>query len=716
MGSVWLVRRLDNNAERALKLIANELASDPQVRARFKREARVMARLSHPNAVAVYDSMLAKDAAFIEMECIHGQSLNRFLKGRSVPAEWAANFLDQLCDVLQTAHDLDIVHRDLKPSNLMLVENSPAGKERLKVLDFGIAKILAHEGNEEEDDVKTQANTFLGSSHYSSPEQIRGTEIDARADLYATGVILYEMLTGQRPFTGSAAALIQGHMMSPPPPFAAKNPRNDVPPEVEAVVLRCLAKKPEDRSQSARVLRDEFQQALKAASNRPKAPHRPVYVVPPRPESRPEPPPIQPVARPAEPPREVLPTPIAISRSSKRAGVAAALIGLVAITIGIVAWKNRARFAAVAASEKTTNPTQGDGSKTATGVPNLYSPSAEARRHISEWARVGIKPIVSSGTEHGWPKQLARTDAATGVKLAYQLSKTGHYLPSGYSPSGTALAADNWPSVLSRDKDGARFLRLVGDQFTMGCIDGGCGGPDDPAYPSHKVVLTGYYLQETEVTNDEWARFLASPKSESREEAPKVDPKLATHPVLGVSHRDAERFAATHANGLLPTEAQWEFAARSRSSDKNLYPWSWRPADEQAQLKDKLLSQLGNINRPPDSGPLTRSVGGFKGTDATEQGVLDLAGNVREWCRDVYAAYPEDEAGRPAPMNPEGPKRSPDGSEPYVIRGGSFASTDHTSVQTTHRGSAKFAEKPRDVGLRVVLETPDSPGSSIDRP
>src|SRR3954451_8755627 len=123
MGSVWLVRHVEFNSERALKLIVSGIATDPQVRARFRREARIMDRLDHPNAVRVYDARMGEDVAFIVMEYLRGRSLNQLLEpGVAMPLDWVADLLEQLCDVLQAANDAGIIHRDLKPSNLMLVD------------------------------------------------------------------------------------------------------------------------------------------------------------------------------------------------------------------------------------------------------------------------------------------------------------------------------------------------------------------------------------------------------------------------------------------------------------------------------------------------------------------------------------------------------------------------------------------------------------------
>src|SRR5512135_868927 len=270
MGTVWLVRHLELGTFRALKLIIPSSAIDLQARARFKREARVMAQLSHPNVVVVHDARMGKDAAFIEMEYIRGQSLNKVMRpGVPMPLDWTARLLEQLCDVLQEAHDHKIVHRDLKPSNLMLVEGRAPGRERLKVLDFGIAKILEAEPEAGGSEFRTSTGAFMGSALWTSPEQASGGTIDGRSDLYSVGIILYEMLTGYRPFVGQLTKVIFDHLYTPPPKFAEKNPNVNVPPEVEQVVLRCLAKDPDERYQSARELAAAFFRA---------SPYTPSYV------------------------------------------------------------------------------------------------------------------------------------------------------------------------------------------------------------------------------------------------------------------------------------------------------------------------------------------------------------------------------------------------------------------------------------------------------
>src|SRR5262249_25574154 len=174
MGKVWLVQHKELGVDRALKMISAGIAFDPQVRLRFQREARAMALFSHPNAVTVHDARLTQqDIAFIEMEYVQGQSIDKLLKkGTPMPLDWTARILAQLCNVLQKAHDAGIIHRDLKPSNLMLLDGQEPGREFLKVLDFGIAKILGVEHRA--DDASTSTGGFLGTPPYTSPEQAEG--------------------------------------------------------------------------------------------------------------------------------------------------------------------------------------------------------------------------------------------------------------------------------------------------------------------------------------------------------------------------------------------------------------------------------------------------------------------------------------------------------------------------------------------------------------
>jgi len=275
MGSVWLVEHLGFGEKRALKVIHAIVASDPRVRARFKQEAKILAKLKHPNAVIVHDTGIVGQVAFIEMEYLEGQTLRDLLTpDKPVPIATIMWVLKEVCEVLARAHALGIVHRDLKPENIMITSEPLSGKPELKVLDFGIAKIV-----QEEDDggpaLTLHTEGLLGTPAYSSPEQNdyepetnHRRAIDGRSDIYSLGVILFEMLTGSRPFKGRHAQLLYQHAQLKPPSFKDVAPELDIAPALEAVVRRCLEKNPADRPQSARDLYAEFSQAIEEMNTR----------------------------------------------------------------------------------------------------------------------------------------------------------------------------------------------------------------------------------------------------------------------------------------------------------------------------------------------------------------------------------------------------------------------------------------------------------------
>jgi serine/threonine protein kinase len=257
MGEVWLVRHQWLQCLRALKVIDSGLLAHPAPLERFKREARAMVVFSgpqNPHAVAVHDAQFAVDGTYIEMEYVRGRTIAELLQpGEPMPLPWIARVVGQLCDVLDVAHAHMIVHRDLKPSNLMLVDGHPPGQEHLKVLDLGLVKILGA-------DSRTALIThgFLGTPAYASPEQVWGQgDLDGRSDLFSIGVILYEFLTGHRPFRS-----ILHIGTGPPPPLAEMNPRIQAPPALEQLVFRCLAIDPNDRPRSAAALAEQLSRAL----------------------------------------------------------------------------------------------------------------------------------------------------------------------------------------------------------------------------------------------------------------------------------------------------------------------------------------------------------------------------------------------------------------------------------------------------------------------
>jgi serine/threonine-protein kinase len=253
MGSVYRATHVMLDKTVAVKLIKPELVTSPDVVRRFQREARAASNLNHPNIVGVYDLGQAEDGTlYIAMEYINGPSLKDVIKttGPMAPAR-IVRILRQVASALALAHKHSIIHRDLKPHNIMLARSTD-GQEVAKLLDFGIAKTF--------DDAATQLTVTgfaLGTPQYMAPEQAAGSEVDGRTDLYSMGVILYEMLIGEVPFSDpSAPAILVKQMTEAPMPPSQRRPGVAVSPALEAIALRCLEKEPAKRFDSAEVFSD----------------------------------------------------------------------------------------------------------------------------------------------------------------------------------------------------------------------------------------------------------------------------------------------------------------------------------------------------------------------------------------------------------------------------------------------------------------------------
>ncbi len=256
MGAVYRARHLLLNKDVALKVIAPHLAQDPSFKARFFREAKVAMEFVHRHAIPVRDFGVTGDGLYyMTMDFSTGTSLRVLVEREgALPAERAVRIVRMILDALAEAHRKRIIHRDLKPDNVMVEQQD--GKDFVKVLDFGLAKMVT--GEDEAASLAT-AGQILGTPAYMSPEQGCGEEVDHRADLYACGVILYQLLTGRLPFTGpTSRQLIMKHVSAPPPSFQQAAPGLVLPPGLEDVVMKALAKEKHDRFQSA----EEFSQAL----------------------------------------------------------------------------------------------------------------------------------------------------------------------------------------------------------------------------------------------------------------------------------------------------------------------------------------------------------------------------------------------------------------------------------------------------------------------
>lgn len=257
MGTVYRATHLGLERPVAVKIIKTEFAADRDVADRFLREARTMAKLRHPNAAMIFDAGNLPDGRhFIIMEFVEGLTLSEALaREGSFSPERAVGIALQICDVLEEAHDLGIIHRDLKPSNIMLSERG------VRVLDFGVAKVLASSTEVTATHASTGTGQIVGTPRYMSPEQCLGQRVGARSDLYSLGVLLYEMLAGRPPFidTMPSAVLVKQATATPPPLFqVCKN----VPRPLAVAVHSLLAKRSDDRPRTAAIARAMLAKSL----------------------------------------------------------------------------------------------------------------------------------------------------------------------------------------------------------------------------------------------------------------------------------------------------------------------------------------------------------------------------------------------------------------------------------------------------------------------
>ena len=661
MGEVWKVHHIELDCERALKFIRTGLSESPELRRRFRREARAMARVTHDNAVTIHDAFTAGGMAFIEMALVPGQSLVEILRpGRPMPLDWTVRILEQLCEVLSVAHQAGIVHRDLKPANLMLLNGRAAGRESLKVLDFGIAKLLSIE---EHDGDSITNNAPIGTYPYMSPEQFGVAPVDTRSDLYTVGVILYEFLTGFRPYSAKSQLYpwLQQHVHAPIPRFRDRNPEVDLPAEVEEVVRRCLAKSADDRPQSAEELFRDFE----AASGLVRSPVRGGSS--------------QFVIKPADPP-----TRPGLGQSTERIPQGPGPFELPGHASPATLRQAESRLHPSRPGEPSSfsgDSYEWDAQGTATAASQAGRPRRPAGQPAGEGRGIGGKLLAAAaillvgagaaGTMLALsgkgkpPDPIATFDrrgqpTPTVIPMPYAKipgggqdvdgihydrfeHPTSHqavYLPEGYTPSGTERAKDGWPLVIVRDEDKAEFVRIVGtdayDAYKPAWKD---PEPQDGRYVSGSnpredigktLPIASFYLKKHEVTNREFAFFYRKSSGDPKRikdlegfyydyltEVEGNDDRDGGQPVasLGV---EMARIYARSIGGDLPARAEWEYAASSQGTRTDFV---WEP------LKREEFKAVA-VGRGPKSA-------GWSKKDVTEQGLCDMGGNVREWTADL---------------------------------------------------------------------------------
>ena len=251
MGEVYRARDSKLDRDVAIKVLPESLVEDPDRLARFEREAKAVASLSHPNILSIFDFGTQDGVSYAVMELLEGETLREKLEAGPIPQTQAVGYALQIVKGLSAAHERGIVHRDLKPENLFVLKDG-----HLKVLDFGLAKRVeaaapGQETSAPTGSIDTEPGTVLGTVGYMSPEQVRGQPVDHRSDIFSFGTILYELLSGKRAFRRGSAAETMAAILKEEPPELSESGRN-VSPTLDHIVRHCLEKEPDSRFQSAR--------------------------------------------------------------------------------------------------------------------------------------------------------------------------------------------------------------------------------------------------------------------------------------------------------------------------------------------------------------------------------------------------------------------------------------------------------------------------------
>jgi serine/threonine-protein kinase len=674
MADVYLAKDVDLQRQVALKVLIGALAVDRQFAQRFRREAQTVARLDHPNIVHIYSTGFAPgDRPYIAMQYIDGGSLRDRLKalaqrGKLVPTAQALQIVRRMAVALEVAHQAGIVHRDLKPANILLKQDGAP-----VLVDLGIAAV---QGGAR----LTQTGSLLGTPAYMSPEQARGIPLDGRSDLYSLGVILYELLSGKRPFESEESiAILHKHVYEPPPPLEQIRP--DLAYPVLQVVETALQKDPNDRFAGAQQMVAALDQAIVAEVGRRSVPKTTVWLPDPndsdlisrRTVVQDTPPPSP---RPGAKPTSLSPT--ATERGFNPWWAAAAMVALAAILGLFFLLRGNGAGDAVADGDLPTRvnitvtsppPEEGAAIPTATTLPTLT------------------------------PLPMATTaPAATDAPAA----------PTDAPPSSTAAPTQaELPQTMLGD-DGRRMLLVPAGEFLMGSTEAdvaaavaSCRGnaDGDPCnfgefnseMPQHAVYLDAFYVDETEVSNDAYRACVndggCDPPDAGRgtysRDSYYNNRSYGNYPVVYVSWYDARAYCAW-AGKRLPTEAEWEKAARGE--DGRIYPWGDAFQSERANTQDRGREAITPV--------------GQYSNGASPYGALDMAGNVWEYVDDwfdpdYYQVAPD--------ANPPGPDNSPSGDK--VLRSGSYANFRYYA-RVANRGAIPPNSSTAFRGIRCVAPAP----------
>lgn len=610
MGVVYKARdpRIDRLV--ALKVIASveglESAQVQQRRERFQREARAAGRLAHPNIVTVHDVGEDQGRAFLVMELIEGQTLDRLLRARRpLPLDEVLTIGEQAAQALDYAHRHAIVHRDIKPANILLTRDGV-----VKVTDFGIARITGAEA--------TQTGQTLGTPSYMSPEQVSGLKLDGRSDIFSLGAVLYELLSGEKAFPGETISTIVYRIVhEDPTPLRRLNPA--FPAGLDVCLKKALAKDPARRyAQAVDLARD-----LRRAAEGTLAPAGP-------PEPSTVKLPVSPRPQPPRGPRKS-PWPWLLAGG----GVVAALL------LGLALWvRSPQRPPAPPPAPPPSQAAEEESGRARAAAEEAARQKAaeEETQRKAEAERIEAERKRLEAEKARLAQQQAALEAERRGAAAEEAARQKAAEPESRRPPAAG-------PIQRRGRDNAEMVYIPAGTFTMGDTHGD-GEADER--PAQRVTLQAFWLDRTEVTNGQFSQFAKFARNTGigRGGEWQMEPGKEHHPVVHVPWRVAAAYCRW-AGKRLPTEAEWEYAARG--TDGRKYPWGNTWEDSRARFSGNRRDQAAAVGSYP--------------TGVSPFGALDMAGNVWEWVGSLYKPYPY--VATDGREDPAVPGR-------HVVRGGSW--------------------------------------------
>lgn len=712
MGVVYKARHAYLKTLHAIKIILPDLVgNDPQLVTRFRQEALAAAAIRHQNVVGVSDYGVANGTMpFLVMEYVEGESLHDLLaREQKLSPEKTAELMAAICAGVGAAHAQGIVHRDLKPLNVMILKDKPNMSEAVKILDFGLAKIKSGEllGSF----IQAQTTGLMGSPYYMAPEQWSDEEPDARSDVYSLGVMIYQMIAGDVPFKGgSIPAIMKKHLSDDIPPLSDFGVK--IAPQIELAIRHTLEKEPENRTQSVEQMVSEFRNALSSSlSNLRPSGYLSQSAIG-----------LTSLRILTNPPQSL------VFIDEYPAGESHANGWLLLENLKNGTHRLRVKKEGHLDYEQDFSC---DGAplelfaelpKDENAIPKpsiIQTPMSGtmpvvqiSSQQISSSQMQAQTPVNLSETQHLVPQTTGRWGKSSsvfseaepkksafspltlaiigisGLFLLTAIGGIGGYLLGFFGGGGGGEIPNIGKTTPTKSPEKTlapdfkpEMVKITGGKFMMGRNDG-----DPFEKPAHSVEVTDFSIDKHEVTNLEFYQFV-SESGYSFKSDDWIDGKPPTakekFPVRFVNIEDINKFIEWRSTRdkvtyQLPTEEQWEYAARN-GAKATLYPWG-NDFREECGVLGKAIAEVETV--------------GSKSCGASEAGVFDLIGNVFEWTQSEAKNYP----GNSSEIT-----KKP-GVTYFIVRGGSAYRNNQGKIAETATFRLPVPNETRDnrIGFRLV--------------